>query len=671
MVHWYNSEIRHTINCLRTARKMPPTPNSLSKIQSLESHLSSLIISAKSNFEHKLSTQSTSKIFRYIRSFLPSSSVPPIISLDSCTGSSDYERATLFNTFFHSVFTQSSFLIPPLESLPTPTTTLSDIGISEMDVYEALSSLDTTKAEGHDHIGPKILKHCASALFEPLHHLFLLCLSQHELPSEWREHMIVPIFKSGDASLVKNYRPISLLCTTSKILEKLIYDKVISYISSSISSCQFGFRPRHSTTQQLLLFLNKIHDSLTAHSQTDVIYLDFKKAFDSVSHNELLVKLWSFGITGNLWKWFQSYLSCRSQRVILNHCLSDPLPVLSGVPQGSILGPLLFLIFVNDLTDPVKHSNMFLYADDTKCFRKVSSVADCVLLQEDLCQLSSWSQKWNLHFNGHKCVLVRFHSNLSCIPYNYKISNVPIQALTTHRDLGIVMSADMSWSAQLKQITARAYKTLGLIRRCFSTALCTSAKKNLYLSLVRSQLSYGSQIWRPHLIKDILELEHIQRRATKYILDDFHSSYKCRLQSLKILPLMMQLELYDILFFIRCLKEPDEFNAFSIKSYINFSNSNTRSTTHLKLKHSLSKSFSAGHFYFNRLPRLWNSLPPLDLDQSLQSLKKYLWTFLWSQFELKFKSDIPCSFHLSCPCPKCVQSSFSVNYTLPMGTSAS
>ena len=122
-----------------------------------------------------------------------------------------------------------------------------------------------------------------------------------------------------------------------------------------------------------------------------------------------------------LWKWFQSYLSCRSQRVILNHCLSDLLPVLSGVPQGSILGPLLFMIFVNDLIDPVKHSNMFLYADDTTCFRKVSSVADCVLFQEDLCQLSSWSQKWNLHFNGHICVLVRFHSNLSCISYNYKI----------------------------------------------------------------------------------------------------------------------------------------------------------------------------------------------------------------------------------------------------------
>ena len=490
-----------------------------------------------------------------------------------------------------------------------------------------------------------------------------MCLSQHEIPTEWREHLIIPVYKSGDASLIKNYRPISLLCTTSKILEKLIYDKVISFVSSTISSCQFGFRPKHSSTQQLILFLNKIHHSLTTHSQADVIYLDFKKAFDSVSHNELLVKLWSFGITGNLWKWFQSYLSCRYQRVLLNHCTSDLLPVLSGVPQGSILGPLLFLIFVNDIPDSVNHSYMYLYADDTKCFRKVSSISDSLLLQEDLSQLSSWSQKWNLHFNSHKCVLVRFHSNHPCTPYEYKINDVPIQALNSHRDLGIIMSADMSFSTHLKQITARAYKTLGLIRRCFSSTLCTSAKKNLYLSLVRSQLSYGSQIWRPHLIKDILKLEQIQRRATKYILNDSHSSYKCRLQSLKILPLMMQFELYDILFFIRCLKEPGESNSFSIQSYINFSNSNTRSTTHHKLNHSLSKSHTSGHFYFHRLPRLWNSLPPLDLELSLPTLKKILWKFFWSQFQLKFQSDNPCSFHLSCPCSKCVQCYFSVNYT--------
>ena len=205
--------------------------------------------------------------------------------------------------------------------------------------FEALCSLDTSKAIGIDGIGPNVLHHCALALYKPLHHLFLLSLSHSNIPAEWRTHMIIPVFKSGDKSSVCNYRPISLLCSVSKLLEKLIYDKIIHFVSASISSSQFGFRPNHSTTQQLLIFLNSIQDSLNSNCQADVIYLDFKKAFDSVSHNELLTKLWSFGITdGNLWRWLKAYLSHRSQHVKPNHCISDPLPVISGVPQGSILG---------------------------------------------------------------------------------------------------------------------------------------------------------------------------------------------------------------------------------------------------------------------------------------------------------------------------------------------
>ena len=451
--HWYNSEIFHTINRLRSARKRSQSL----KVLILETHLSSLISKAKSNFEDTLSSQPASKIFSYIRSFLPSSSVPPTVSLDSHTSSNNYEKAILFNNFFSSVFTLSSFSIPPLESLPTPASTLSTIGISEMDVYEALSSLDTSKAGGPDGIGAKILKHCASALYSLYHHLFLLCLSHCSLPFEWREHLIVPVFKSGDRSSVKNYRAISLLCTSSKLLEKLIYDKVICFVSSSISHCQFGFRPKHSSTQQLLSFLSTIHESLSTYSQVDAIYLDFRKAFDSVPHNELLVKLWTFGIRGNLWKWMQSYLSHRTQRVLLNHTTSDPLPVLSGVPQGSILGPLLFLIFINDIPLSVRHSNIFLYADDTKCSKGISSESDCTVLQEDLSQLSSWCQKWNLHFNIKKCVLIRYYYHHSSFLHNYDIDNSPIQVLTSHRDLGIVMSGDMTWRNHLNLITARAY----------------------------------------------------------------------------------------------------------------------------------------------------------------------------------------------------------------------
>ena len=142
---------------------------------------------------------------------------------------------------------------------------------------------------------------------------------------------------------------------------------------------------------------------------------------------------------------------------------SDPLPVLSGVPQGRILGPLLFLIFVNDIPLLIKHSNIYLYVDDTKCSKHIFSVSDCSLLQQDLSQLSSWSLKWNLHFNGQKCVLLRFHSNCPCTLYSYEIDNTPIQVVESHSDLGIVMSGDM-----LNLITGRTYKILGLLRRSFT-----------------------------------------------------------------------------------------------------------------------------------------------------------------------------------------------------------
>lgn len=220
------------------------------------------------------------KVSVILRAFFPTNSVPPIVSLDCSTGSNDY---SLFNTFFHPQW----FPDPSIGRVPA--NTLSDIGISELDVFEILSTLDVSKVNGID---TKVLKHCALALYKPLHHLFLLSLSQHYLPSDWRTHLIVPVFKSGDKSSVCNYQPISLLCTVPEVLEKLIYNnKIIHFVSASISPSQFGFRPKHSSTQQLLIFLSFVQDSLASNSQADIIYLDFKKAVDSVSHNELLVKL--------------------------------------------------------------------------------------------------------------------------------------------------------------------------------------------------------------------------------------------------------------------------------------------------------------------------------------------------------------------------------------------
>ena len=275
-----------------------------------------------------------------------------------------------------------------------------------------------------------------------------------------------------------------------------------------------------------------------------------------------MMKLWTFGITGNLWRWFRAYLSARSQRVSINRCTSDLLPVLSGVPQGSILGPILFLIFVNDIPNTIENSQLYMFADDTKCHRSVSSTSDCYSLQNDLQQLSKWSQDWSMFFNDNKCVLLRFSPKPTHSAFHYTINNSPISIQEHHRDLGVIMSNNLTWNAHYIFISAQAYKILGLIRRSFCTGhRDPRTKKILYLSLVCSKLIYFSQIWRPHLLKDIISLEKMQRRATKYLLNDFSSSYKSRLLSLNILPLMMQLEMYDILFFIRCLKDPQKILA--------------------------------------------------------------------------------------------------------------
>ena len=385
---WFNSDIRHHLNCLRTMKrkfKLCPSLCYSNKIKKLEMSLQQEITQARVNFESKLILSSqrhcSSAVFRYIHSFTKQNTIPPVINLDESCAISDQDKASLFNQYFHSVFTRSLFHLPPVSELAKPQTSIREIQFSELDVYDALSSLDVSKAAGCNGISPKLLKHCALPLYQPLYHLFSLSLYQHYVPHEWCKHLIKSIFKSGNKNDAKNYRPISLLCIVSKVLEKIIYNGVIDFVRSSVSTVQFGFLKGRSTLQQLLIFVNSLINNPT---QSDVVYLDFRKAFDSVAHNELLFKLWNFGITGSLWEWFRAYLSDRTQCVAVGQSVSSTLPVISGVPQGSILGPLLFLIFINDLPDFISSSLVFLFADDAKCLMPISSMADCLSLQSDI-----------------------------------------------------------------------------------------------------------------------------------------------------------------------------------------------------------------------------------------------------------------------------------------------
>ena len=296
--YWYTPELRHLSKCLHTSKKRfskHPTPHLQQKINDLELNYRSKILQAKSSYEtnfiHSFAGSHNARIYDYIHSLSKKSTIPSMVSLNNCTATSDTGKASC----------------------------ICALTFSDIEVFDALSSLDSTKSSGCDDIGPKLIKHCASALFVPLHRLFSISLSKQAIPNEWKCHSIVLIFESGDKNQVKNYRPLSLLCIISKVLEHLVYSKVSKFITDNNILCnhQFGFHQHHSTTQQLLVFLSNILDALNNCSKCDIIYLDFKKAFNSVPHQELLLKLWKIGVVGSLWRWFREYLSNRYQHVAL------------------------------------------------------------------------------------------------------------------------------------------------------------------------------------------------------------------------------------------------------------------------------------------------------------------------------------------------------------------
>ena len=258
-------------------------------------------------------------------------------------------------------------------------------------------------------------------------------------------------------------------------------------------------------------------------------------------HSELLSKLNSIGISGRLLSWFRCYLSDRNQLVSINGSHSSVLPVSSGVPQGSILGPLLFLVYINDLPDAISSCSVFLFADDTKCCRPIKSITNCEQLQDCLDKLTSWCDAWNLHFNGSKCVLVSFQKPMksNIINFEYKVGSSTISVRNSHRDLGVLFQNNLSWSNHYNLICSRAYKVLYLLQRSFSMSNSIFTRRKLYISLIRSQMSYCSQVWRPSQIKDIRMLEGVQCRATTFIVGRNHSdlNYRARLIKLNLLPL--------------------------------------------------------------------------------------------------------------------------------------
>ena len=340
---WFNSHIRHQLNKVRLRRRMNrhPTPMLAMKLSEMENHSCSIIQSARENYIAQLTTTFQSnpkKLYSYLNSLTTSRFESHCIRQDNRTIHDPYQRAIIFNEYFNSTSTISDFTLVPNHLLPMPSTYLSEAYNTEAEVYDILADLDPTNRHGLRQYPPNCFETLQRFSCLPLALLFNLSLSTGCIPTEWKIHRIRSIHKESDQQNEANYRPISLLSITSKVLEKAIFNKVITFVRAKLSRAQFGFLRGRSCLSQLLTSLARIFNYLDRGAEAvDAIFLDLRKAFDSVPHTELLLKLWRIGITGRLWSWFRGYLSQRQHYVHIDNTSSPLLPVKSRVPQGSIL----------------------------------------------------------------------------------------------------------------------------------------------------------------------------------------------------------------------------------------------------------------------------------------------------------------------------------------------
>ena len=343
------------------------------------------------------------------------------------------------------------------------------------------------------------------------------------LPEDWRNANIAPIFKKGNRHLAENYRPVSLTSISCKLLEHIICKHLLTHFENHkiLSSLNHGFRSGFSCETQLLVTVDDLMKSFDQGKQTDVVILDFSKAFDTVPHDKLLAKLSSFGINGCLLSWFEAFLTKRKMRVVCEGEFSKYVPVESGVPQGTVLGPILFLCHINDLPDCVS-SQVRLFADDCLLYRCINSERDFKILQDDLRSLEKWALDWGMKFNPSKCYIMTIsgHKKRKQLDFYYDLCNHVLEKVHHNPYLGVQFSADLKWSTHIGRICNKASSTLGFLQRNISQC-SRKCKKIAYISLVRSKLEYASLVWDPYLQQDIEKIEKIQRKAARFILNDY------------------------------------------------------------------------------------------------------------------------------------------------------
>ena len=478
---------------------------------------------AKKRFDNKMVTNfskpnlSSREFWKLSKRLLGDKSdrnIPPLIHDDNIVSDNE-NKANLFNAYFVSISSLDIDRAPP--QLPAfnfkTDKRIELVQTTESEVEKLLSTLNPHKSTGPDGIGNWVLKTCSHTLAKPLTTLFNKLLENGNFPKEWKTASVCPVYKKGNKSEVGNYRPISLLCNMSKVLEKIVYKKLYEYLMEHnlLIEHNSGFKKNDSTINQLLKLIHQIYTDLNEGKDTCLVFLDVSKAFDKVWIDGLLFKIKQLGIVGPLFNWLRSYVSGRHQKVVLNGCQSTICSLTAGVPQGSILGPLLFLIYVNDITKNME-CTINLFADDTSVQKRIDNAASFDIVNRDLQRLTSYGAQWLVKFNAVKTDYMITQKPICPYHPNLILNGETISESENHTHLGVTINNKLSWSVHINMAIAKADRRLSVIRRC-RNQIPQSCRETLYKTIIRPILDYGDIIYDSCLKAESESLEKFQRKC--------------------------------------------------------------------------------------------------------------------------------------------------------------
>jgi hypothetical protein len=629
---WMSRDILLKIRKKRRMWKAAKRGERVEEYKQAEKEVTNMIRKAKRRMEKKLATETTKNskpFYAYVKKKTRSrTTVGPIKKANGELSKGDAETAEELNNFFTSVFTSDSGSSTTADRRDIHPK-LKKPSITTQEVRKKLEKLSPYSAAGPDGIGPRLLKELSVELAPLLAHVFRSSLAEGRVPEDWKKANVTPIHKKGPKAEPGNYRPVSLTSVSCKVMESILKDKVIAHLDrhNLQESSQHGFMKGRSCTTNLLEFLELVTEATDKGQSVDVVFLDFTKAFDKVPHKRLLSKLSSFGLSGKLLAWIKDWLLGRTQRVVLNGKFSSWTEVLSGVPQGSVLGPLLFSVFIHDIDDAAtKLDAIRKFADDTKGMKIIKGSEDRQKMQEALDELYQWAELWGMAFNIPKCKVMHVgHGNPR---FDYTMAGQKLSVTEEERDIGVIMSRNLRPKAQCEKAARTGLTVLKQLERAFHYR-DRHVFVRLYKQYVRPHLEFAVQAWAPWTAGDVECLEKVQKKAVKMVSGLAGTTYEDRLKELKMPTLSERREEFDMVQTFKIVSGIDrveESHWFERAGGLTNGGARTRQQAEaLNLRLKFGRTEVRKNFFSERVVPRWNRLPSeLRQVSSVESFKKGL-----------------------------------------------